>query len=275
LVTYVAALVAAWICALYFTGKVGGVLVALIADVVATLVVFIFSTIFSNASLYDPYWSAAPLVIAWYWLQTGWVSGGSVVAMAAIIFWGIRLTSNWLRGWHGLSHEDWRYVMLRAKNPKWYWFTNLMGIHLFPTLMVFMGMLPVYFIFYEGGTANIIVGIGYLLATIAVFIELVADEQLRAFKKQAANGEFITTGLWRYSRHPNYFGEILFWFSLWVMLMGIAPAFWWTGIGFVAMLLMFVFASIPMMEKKNRKSKPGYDTYISKVSMLIPWISKN
>ena len=191
-----------------------------------------------------------------------------------ILLWSVRLTFNWCRGWKGLSHEDWRYKMLREKNPRLYPFINFAGIHLFPTIMVFLAMQPVYVMtsqFMEAVTKNPLFIIGLLITIAATTLELVADEQMHQFKKHAQRGDYINSGLWKYSRHPNYFGEILFWFGLWVMQMGVAPQYWWTAMGFIAMLIMFLFASIPMMEAKNLQSKAGYESYIKRVSVLIPW----
>lgn len=265
----------------FYSGSLSPLWLALIADVIATVVVYSFSLLFKNSSLYDPYWSVIPPFIAWYWFSANQTAGViSMALMVSISAWAIRLTLNWARGWHGLVHEDWRYVMLRNKNPKLYWLTNFGGIHMFPTLMVFAGMVPVY---YASTLATqlkcytyspVIVGIGVAIALLATIIELLADEQMRSFKKRAKPGEFINEGIWRYSRHPNYFGEILFWFGLWVIQLSITPQYWWTAFGWVAMLVMFLFASIPMMEEKNLKSKPGYAEYVKQVSVLIPWFSK-
>jgi steroid 5-alpha reductase family enzyme len=162
--------------------------------------------------------------------------------------------------------------MLREKNPGLYPLVNFFGIHLFPTLMVFLGLLPVYVMTSSmtGSGINTLFVAGLLITIAAVAIELAADEQLRKFKKRAKKGDYINIGLWKYSRHPNYFGEISFWFGLWVMQMAVSPQQWWTAIGFVAMLNMFLFASIPMMEAKNMKSKTGYNVYVKRVSRLIP-----
>lgn len=257
---------------------------AFIADIIATVVVYVFSVLFKNASLYDAYWSVAPPLIAWYWLSPNAPNPVQYAALVCIVIWSIRLTLNWARGWQGLVHEDWRYIMLRNKNPKIYWFTNLAGIHLFPTIMVFAGMLPVYYIT-QSNTDFIsakgpdtyqleyLLLAGVAICILATLIELIADEQMRSFKKRAKAGEFIDEGLWKYSRHPNYFGEISFWFGLWVMQMAIEPV-WWTAIGFIAMFLLFRLASIPMMEEKNLKSKPGYANYVKRVSVLMPWFRK-
>ncbi len=271
---------------LFYNGNLNGLYKGLIADIIATIIVFAFSVLFKNSSLYDPYWSVAPPLLALYWQKPDSPNFVQHIMFWSIMLWAIRLTFNWARGWQGLAHEDWRYVMLRHKNPKLYWLTNFGGIHLFPTLMVFAGMLPVYFAsqslaeFTMPKTttkyqSDFLMLAGFLICIVATLIEFIADEQLRNFKKRAKPGEFINEGLWKYSRHPNYFGEIAFWFGLWVLLMSIEPAYWWTGIGWVAMLIMFMFASIPMMEEKNLKSKPDYADYVNRVSVLVPWARKS
>jgi steroid 5-alpha reductase family enzyme len=245
----------------------------LTADIIATVIVFIFSIAFGNSSLYDPYWSVAPPLMAYYWLITGSITLPGYLMLAAIIVWSVRLTFNWCRGWQGLAHEDWRYKMLREKNPATYPLINFAGIHLFPTIMVFLGMLPVYVMSSRFSDADInqpLFLLGLLITFAAILIELIADEQMHQFKKSAKKGEYINYGLWKYSRHPNYFGEISFWFGLWVMQIGVAAHYWWTAIGFIAMIMMFLFASIPMMEARNLHRKAGYQDYLKRVSRLVP-----
>jgi len=91
------------------------------ADLIATLVVFVFSLALNNSSMYDPYWSVAPIVIALAWAAGG--GGGLVsgVLLAVIVAWGLRLTWNFARGWSGLDHEDWRYVGYRENTGLLYW----------------------------------------------------------------------------------------------------------------------------------------------------------
>src|SRR5262245_5678521 len=118
------------------------------ADIAATIVVFAVSTLVRNASVYDPYWSVAPPAIAIAWLAL--VGGGTTVrqaiVVALILLWGTRLTANWASTWRGLRHEDWRYGQLReqTRGRMPFWVVNLGGIQLMPTLLVFLGMLPVW-----------------------------------------------------------------------------------------------------------------------------------
>lgn len=275
LIAYIFALGGAWVF-LHFVEMESHLWALFWADVLATVIIFLFSLAFKNSSLYDPYWSVIPPFMLLYWFSVYEVMNATVVWAYSIVvcLWAIRLTINWMKGWQGLVHEDWRYKMLREKNPALYPVTNFFGIHLFPTVMVFLGMLPVMTTISGSGCDPLLFYPGVLIALVAVAIEFIADEQMRKFKRTALPGTFINEGLWKYSRHPNYFGEILFWFGLWVMAVGCFMPYIWTGIGWLAMLLMFVFASIPMMEEKNRKSKPGYESYINRVSMLIPWPPK-
>jgi steroid 5-alpha reductase family enzyme len=249
------------------------------ADVLATVIVFIASVLLSNSSMYDPYWSVAPFPIAVYWLYAG-LSPDLTIRKALVIFlilfWGIRLTLNWARGWSGLAHEDWRYRMLSEKTGNAYWAVSFLGIHLFPTVIVFLGLLPVYVVMQNDGGIGVLDVLAFAIGVGAILIELVSDNQLRKFvrRKDREKGELLQTGLWAYSRHPNYFGEISFWGSLYLFALATSFDYWWTGIGFVAMILLFVFISIPMMEKRQLDSKPHFEAYKKNVSSLIPWKSR-
>jgi len=257
-------------------GSASPIFTVLAADTMATLVIFSFSMAFANSSVYDPYWSVAPPVIALYWLQTPGASGGSPVrralALWLVIAWAARLTFNWARGWPGLHHEDWRYVELRAKAKLPYWLVSLGAIHYFPTLQVFLGCLPLYAVLVMGkrpwGTLD---WLGVALTAGAIAIETVADEQLRRFRRSEPPGQICEDGLWAYSRHPNYLGELGFWWGLWLFALAAHPGWAWTVIGPIAMTLMFMLASIPMLEERSLARRPGYAEHMRRVSRLLPW----
>ena len=250
------------------------------ADIVATIVVFIFSYIFKNSSFYDPYWSVIPIVIAAFLVVEGWDSGAdhlrSIAMLALVSFWGIRLTYNWAVGWPGLHHQDWRYDDLQEQNGKWYWLVSFSGIHMFPTVLVFLGCLTLFPSMTEAGNAfNIIDVIAIAFTLGAIIIELVADEQLRAFVRRRKDpGEALMTGLWKYSRHPNYFGETAFWWGLFLFTLAAKPELWWYVIGPVSMTILFHFISIPMIEKRSLKRRPEYQMVIDQVPRWIPWFPK-
>ena len=247
----------------------------LIADVLATLVIFVFSRAYRNSSFYDAYWSVIPPLLLFYWWSQAapdvdplrcWLVAG------VVLFWAIRLTGNWIRGFPGLHHEDWRYPMFRERAGRLEFLADLVAIHLIPTLQVFVGMLPVYVAVTRPGQG--VPWLAWLAAAIgvaAVVLEYVADQQMFDFAKTRQPGAAMDRGLWAWSRHPNYFGEFAFWFALALFGVSAAPAeAWWLFVGAALMLALFVFASIPMMEERSLARRPEYQQVIDRVSRFVP-----
>ena len=114
----------------------------LLADVSATVLTFIFSLIFKNASVYDPYWSVQPIVILVGLAVGQRLSLIKLVLLLTVLLWGIRLTANWAYTFKSMKHEDWRYRMLHEKTGKAYPVINFVGIHMVPTLVVYLCTLP-------------------------------------------------------------------------------------------------------------------------------------
>ena len=269
--TYLLAGAAAGITALALSGH-HPLTITFWADLVATLVVFAVSVAVGNASLYDPYWSVAPAVIVVAWATPGH-RVREMLVLGLVLLWAVRLTVNWARSWRGLGHEDWRYVQIRAETRgrlPW-WLVNLTGIQLMPTLVVFAGLLAAWPA--VAGTrplgpldlAAAIVTLG------AITIESVADRQLYRFAGDPANrGRVLEQGLWRYSRHPNYLGEITFWWGLWLFGLAGAPSWWWTVAGPVAMVLLFAVVSVPLMDRRSLERRPAYADRMRRVPALVP-----
>ena len=225
-----------------------------LADVVATVVVFIFSMIYKNSSVYDPYWSAAPILIVFYWLfQTGETDFLFKAIWALIIIWGVRLTWNWILRWDGMKDEDWRYVNIRKKTGKMYWPVSFLGIHLLPTIFVFLGLVPVYFTLMSdiSWLDSWLAIIAFLLTLSAIFLEKAADDQLRHHLKTRKNkDERLQSGLWVFLKYPNYIGEMGFWWGLYFFAIAVDRSLWWTFFSPLSITLLFLFISIPMMKKR-------------------------
>jgi steroid 5-alpha reductase family enzyme len=242
------------------------------------LVVFGFSMALDNSSMYDPYWSVAPLPLGVYFaLQSRPgledISPRAVLVLGLIAFWGIRLTYNFLRGWHGLRHEDWRYVQMRQKTGRAYWLVSLLGIHTFPTLMVFAGCLPLHAALAPGAHPLNILDISAAIVTAAaIVIEMVADAQLRRFKLRANPdpNDIMDRGLWARSRHPNYFGEMMFWWGLWLFALAAGPGNTWTGVGALAITLMFHVVSLRLLQTRMLERRPAYAQRIRSVPAFVP-----
>ncbi|MEI7915119.1 MAG: DUF1295 domain-containing protein [Mycobacteriaceae bacterium] len=274
---YVIAVAAAalWLRAGPHTGRLW--LDVLIADVIATVVVFIFSRVYRNSSFYDAFWSVIPplLFVYWWWQGPIGLSGPGALRcwlLALVIgYWAVRLTANWAMGFPGLHHEDWRYPLLRDGAPRFEFLIDFFAIHLFPTLQVFVGMLPVYIAATRPGDGVLwLAWVAFAIGVAAVTLELTADTQMRRFV--AGNpGRAMDQGLWAWSRHPNYVGEIGFWLSMALFGVAAAPAdWWWLFVGVAVMVAMFLGASIPMMEKRSLERRPEYQDVVDRVPRLLP-----
>ncbi|XFA98212.1 DUF1295 domain-containing protein [Candidatus Izemoplasma sp. B36] len=252
------------------------ILTILIADVMMTLVVFIIGSIIRNASLYDPYWSVIPLffLIIYTISFNGFMLPSNSIFMIIVVgLWSIRLTYNWWKNWTGFAEQDWRYDMLKEKSPKLYPITNLFGIHLIPTIVVFLQMINMVEVI-RYSTTNFIFYIGVFIALLSPIFQHFADKQMYEFRQNNKSKEkVINVGLWRFTRHPNYFGEIILWVGIYVMYFSYVKVIDINIIYPISMILLFVFISIPMMENKLI-DRPGYKEYKKQVSMLIPFFPK-
>ena len=191
-----------------------------------------------------------------------------------MVVWAVRLTGNWVYSFPGLHHEDWRYGPMkeqaREKAPWLEPVVDLMGIHVIPTLQVFLGMVPVYVVTREGRDLWWLDVVALLVGLGAIALETVADVQMHRFGRTKEPGQVMDQGLWSWSRHPNYFGEFSFWLSLGLFGLAASPSSWWCLVGAVAMLAMFLGASIPMMEKRSLERRPQYQQVVDRVSLFVP-----
>lgn len=266
-------IVAAVVGILTFTAFSGDMILRLFAaDCTATLFVWLVGVLLKNSSVYDPYWSVAPAVmVPLTAAYLHMLNAGVGVLVAVILFWGTRLTANWAHTFHSLREQDWRYTKLKNDRPKIWFFTNLFGINLFPTLIVFLLMLPAFLFILYFHVLNLFTLLGALLSVFAACLQLVSDRQMRAFRRNPQNaGKVNDQGLWKYTRHPNYLGEILMWWGIYFMLISVNIAYWKTFIGPLANTIMFLTVSIPLMETRQLQNKPEYARYKEETGMLMP-----
>ncbi|MFW9853273.1 MAG: DUF1295 domain-containing protein, partial [Candidatus Thorarchaeota archaeon] len=163
----------------------------------------------------------------------------------------------------------------REEKPKIFWFINLTGLQLMPTILVFLGCLSLFPVAASTSpTISVLDIIGSIIAVIGVLMETISDEQLKKFKKSKEKGELMTKGLWKVSRHPNYFGQIIFWWGLYFFAISIGGNYWWMIIGPIAITILFLVVSIPMMEERLAEKYTHFLDYKKRVSRLVPWFQK-
>jgi steroid 5-alpha reductase family enzyme len=251
------------------------------ADIAATIAIFIFSVIVRNSSMYDPYWSVAPVPIALFWLlqpgSNGFANPRHVLIVVLVCLWALRLTTNWASQWRGLEHEDWRYRDIKQQVGRFYWPVSFVGIHLLPTLLVFGGCLALWPTLSDRDTHLTWLDVVAAVVTLtAIVIEATADLQMRRFRRSLpAKRDAMPQGLWSVSRHPNYFGEVLFWWGLFLFVPLTYPDFRLVIIGPLLILGLFLGVSIPLMERHLIAEHPNYVEYQRRVvSPFFPWFAR-
>ena len=252
-----------------------------IGHLVATLIIYLASVLAKNSSFYDPFWSIAPLPIVMYLSFMSYEKDENLIKILVILipvtYWSLRLTNNWRRSWKGLTHEDFRYIDLKTRFKKFPYLIDFFGIHLYPTLQVNFSLFPLYYYFHSDLSSIPIALYIFSFFTIGtVLLEHLADEQMREFRSKPENkGKTMNSSLWKYSRHPNYLGEVLFWWGLYLMTLSVNLNLWWLFICPLSMTLMFTLVTCSMMDNRSLLNRPDYSTYMAKTSQLLLWWPKS
>ena len=247
----------------------------LIWHVSATLIIFLFSNVHKNSSIYDPFWHVAPIFIVFYIAKQSSLPTLELnLVLGAFLFWALRLTYNWYLNWNNLDHEDFRYIDLKNNNKFMAFINDLFGIHLIPTIIVNVSLYPIY-VALTAESLNELVYVGIIVIIIAVVIQYISDDQMRKFRKDESNlGKTMKYGLWKYSRHPNYLGEVSFWFGIYVFALASGLTTIWLLACPIVMLALFVFISCPMMDNRSLKRRSDYKEYMDKTPQLFMWFVK-
>ncbi len=244
----------------------------LIADLAATLFIWVASLLLGNASVYDPYWSVQPpIILTLTLILIGNPDPGSILLILAVAFWGARLSANWVVTFPGLHQQDWRYDQLKEQSKGFFPLVSLFGIQIMPTLIVYACLLPGFYYLVRGGGMNFGVILGIAVIVGGTLLELTADHQMQQFRKtRRSKAQLIRTGLWKYSRHPNYLGEISVWWGVYLVLLSTYPGLWYLGAGALANTCLFLFISIPLADKHLASYKENYAAYRKETRMLFP-----
>lgn len=234
---------------------------------------YILSLIFRRNDVADVAWWIGFLLVAWHsLLSTPSGSYSSFIVTVLVSIWSIRLSLHiFLRNlWKG---EDYRYKNWRDTWWKWFYIRSFFQIFVLQGFLLLIISLPVVVVHTSKVDFSYIHGFGLCLWGIGFLFESVWDYQLVQFKKNPCNkGQLIRSGLWSLSRHPNYFGEVLQWWSLWVFTWK-TPYFFLASIGPLTITILILFVSwIPMLEKKM-SLHPDFADYAAKTNKFFPWFS--
>ena len=238
---------------------------------VATVVVFISSCVYSDVSMYDPYWSVEPpVIILLNMIRYKLFGVNAWIILSIVCLWSLRLTGNWYVTYKGIGHEDWRYSMYRKKlSPFIFLFLSFFGLHFMPTVVVYASLVSGLFSIRAEGFSVLSIP-GMIIMLLAILLEFISDRAIHGFlKDHAGEGKTCNVSVWKYSRHPNYLGEMSFWTGMYLYFLPLFPSKAFCGIGFLSMIALFLFISIPMMEKHNLERRSDYESYMKKTSKVL------
>jgi steroid 5-alpha reductase family enzyme len=240
------------------------------------LFLWVLSLIIKNSSIVDTFWGFGFVLVCWlYFLLTpnGFFLRKVILLILSSV-WGLRLTLHVLIRNFG-KPEDYRYQKWRSEAPRIWWLKSLFQVFLLQGLLMWVISAPLLASQIPSTKElNVFDYLGILLWVIGFFFEAVGDAQLARYKANPANkGKVFATGVWRYSRHPNYFGDSAQWWGYYSI--ALAAGGWWTFFSPVIMTLFLIKVSgVALLEKTIVERRPAYAEYIRTTSAFIPWFPK-
>lgn len=254
---------------------------ALAAAVIAGAMVLLWliSLAARDASIVDIFWGPGFVVVAW--AVFAWVTGHDLpdggearrlLLVSLVTVWGLRLGA-YLAIRNLGKGEDYRYVAMREKAGGRFWLVSLGKVFLLQGTLMWVVSLPL-----QGGqlpsapdTLGALAWAGAGLWAVGLFFEAVGDWQLARFKANPANrGKVMDRGLWRYTRHPNYFGDFLVWWGIYLVALE-GHGTWWTIVGPLVMTFLLLKGSgVAVLEKTIGSRRPGYEEYVRRTSAFFP-----
>jgi steroid 5-alpha reductase family enzyme len=232
---------------------------------------FVLSIIIKRNDIADIAWGTGIFLVA---LVSYLNSSASVVATILVVLaglWGIRLTLRILLR-NIKKSEDYRYKAWRDSWGKWFYLRSFFQVYLLQgTLMVVVGYSFVYFTAYGADlSVSFWTILGVLVWLIGYFFEVVGDYQLDQFIKNPENkGQIMNSGLWRYSRHPNYFGEVTMWWGIWLIVAPVSLSYLALISPLTITFLILMVSGVPMLEKKFA-GDPAFEQYKKETSVFFP-----
>ena len=245
-------------------------LAGLAAVLVLMTGVWAASVVRRDASLVDRYWGLGfVLVTLVWWGLSGWPPQALWIVIP-VLLWGLRLSAfiSWRNWGHG---EDGRYTDMRAgRTDGAFAARSLVTIFWLQGGLVAVIGLPMLAVIQAEGLWWPLAAAGIVAWAAGLFLEAVADAQMARFRADpASRGQVMDRGLWRYSRHPNYFGEIVVWIGF--ALLALAAGGWWAVPSAVLMILLILRVSgVTLLERRLQVSRPGYADYVRRTNTLIP-----
>ncbi len=240
------------------------------------IVLWLVSLALKNSSIVDSFWGPGFVLVAWvyYLLTPDGFSARKLLICALVTIWGLRLAIHIARRNWG-KPEDFRYQKWRNERGSSWWWRSFFKVFLLQGILLWIISIPLLAAQFSSQPARLTFFdfAGAVVWLIGFFFEAVGDAQLVRFKADPANkGKIMTSGVWRYTRHPNYFGDSAQWWGF--FLIAAAAGGWWTVYSPVLMTLLLVRVSGVALLEKTMSAKPGYEEYMRQTNAFVPWLPK-
>lgn len=243
---------------------------AAVAVAALMLVTWVVSLLLRDASIVDIIWGFGFVLVAWVALFTlDEAAARSWLLVALTTLWGLRLTG--YLAWRNIGkEEDYRYQKMRERYGPRFPVISLIVVFGLQGVLMWIVSLPVQAGQHGDASLGWLDVVGVVVWVIGIFFETVGDAQLARFKANPANkGKVMDRGLWRYTRHPNYFGDFMVWWGIY--LVAVAGGAWWTAVGPLVMTaLLMRYSGAGLLEKTITERRPGYEEYIRLTSGFFP-----
>jgi steroid 5-alpha reductase family enzyme len=238
---------------------------------------WLLSLALRNSSIVDIFWGTGFVIVAWtaFWLAPEGFVTRKLLLNGLVTIWGLRLSLHILtRNWG--KPEDFRYQAWRKEAGVAWWWRSFFKVFFLQGIILWIVATPLIAVQVSKQPEQL-TGLDYLAILIWLIgftFEALGDWQLRRFKANPANkGKVLDTGVWRYTRHPNYFGDAAQWWAYY--LIALAAGAWWTIFSPLLMTsLLLRVSGVSLLEKTLKEEKPGYKEYIEATSEFIPWFPR-
>lgn len=249
-----------------------------LAVIIAAMVaLWLLSLPLRNASFVDPFWGMGFVVLAW--IAYAWQTDSaprSLLLCGLVTLWGLRLSLYLL--WRNAGHgEDDRYAAMRRYHGQRFWWVSFFTVFFLQAVILWTVALPILMTGSSPAQSvwNAWDVCGVMLWCIGIFFETVSDWQLARFKANPDNrSKVLNRGLWRYTRHPNYFGDFCVWWGFYCI--AVAGGAWWTLFSPLIMsVLLMRISGVTLLESTIQDRRPEYAEYRHNTNAFFPWFPKN
>jgi steroid 5-alpha reductase family enzyme len=259
------------------TALFSSLLTGLATILVAVTLVWLLSLVKRDVSIVDIFWGLGFILLSLCYRMLGpEMTARHWLLLVLVTLWGVRLAFYLL--WRNWGHdEDPRYQTMRTYRGDTFWWMSLFTIFFLQGVLIWLIAMPLFVVQLSAKpslwTWTDVVGL--LFWSIGFFFETVGDWQLARFKADPANrGRVMNTGLWAYTRHPNYFGDALVWWGYFLLALPVSGG-WWTILSPVLMtVLLLKVSGVALLEQTITERRPDYRDYITRTNAFIPWFPR-